>query len=118
MIAPSTREAPGLASPARGTAVGEMDAGVVVRGQISDLQTAIAGAVEEQTATTNEMSRNVNEATRGVETIAENSNRVAAAAGSTATAVSGRTDAETDLARLAEQLDTLVGRFRCQRADR
>ena len=43
-------------------AIGRIDE---VIGQISDYQTTIASAVEEQTATTNEMSRSVNEAAQG-----------------------------------------------------
>src|SRR3712207_9208690 len=40
--------------------------------QISDRQTTIASAVEEQTATTNEMSRSVQEAAQGSGQIADN----------------------------------------------
>ena len=52
-----------------------------VIGQISDYQTTIASAVEEQTVTTNEMSRSVAEAAAGSTEIAANVAGVAEAAG-------------------------------------
>ena len=51
--------------------------------EINDFQTTIASAVEEQTATTNEMNRNVAEAATGSGEIAANIAGVATAAGST-----------------------------------
>ncbi len=50
-------------------AIGEI--GEII-GQINDLQGAIASAVEEQTATTNEITRNVSDAARGSSEIAQN----------------------------------------------
>ena len=50
-------------------AIGEISA---IIGEISDIQHTIASAVEEQTATTNEISRNISEAARGSTEIAEN----------------------------------------------
>ena len=55
--------------------------------QISDRQTTIASAVEEQTATTNEMSRSVQEAASGTTEIATNITGVSAAADSTTQAL-------------------------------
>ena len=51
--------------------------------QINDIQNTIASAVEEQTATTGEISRNVSEAARGSNEIAQNITGVAQAARST-----------------------------------
>lgn len=51
--------------------------------KINDIQNTIAGAVEEQTATTNEIGRNVTEAAKGASEIAENISGVAQAAKST-----------------------------------
>lgn len=51
--------------------------------EISTIQTTIAAAVEEQTATTQEMSRNVTEVAQGAQQIAENIGGVAASAIST-----------------------------------
>ena len=58
-------------------AIGEISS---IIGQISQIQTTIASAVEEQTATTGEMSRNVTEAARGSLEIAANITAVAQAA--------------------------------------
>ena len=78
---------------------------------INDYQLTIASAVEEQTATTNEMSRNVAEASTGSGEISSNISGVAAAAESTTVSVSQTLDAITELARMAAELRTEVGRF-------
>jgi methyl-accepting chemotaxis protein len=82
-------------------------------GQISQIQTTIAGAVEEQTATTNEMSRNVSHAARAAGEIADNIGGVARAAESTAASVGQSQRATDDLEQLAEELHAMVGKFRC-----
>jgi methyl-accepting chemotaxis protein len=58
-------------------AIGEISE---IIGRVADLQTTIAAAVEEQTATTNEIARSVTEAARGSSEIAENITSVAMAA--------------------------------------
>ena len=80
-------------------------------GQISDRQTTIASAVEEQTATTNEMSRSVQEAAGGSTQIAENITGVSAAADSTTQALTQTRTAVDELSRMAADLRTTVGRF-------
>ena len=82
-----------------------------VIGQINDFQATIASAVEEQTATTNEMNRNVADAATGSGEIASNISGVAEAAGSTSEGVVRAQQAVTELARLSEDLGELVGRF-------
>ena len=79
--------------------------------QISDRQTTIASAVEEQTATTNEMSRSVQEAASGSTQIAENITGVSAAADSTTQALTQTRTAVDELSRMAADLRTTVGRF-------
>jgi methyl-accepting chemotaxis protein len=79
--------------------------------QISDRQTTIASAVEEQTATTNEMSRSVQEAASGSGQIAENIVGVSAAAGSTTQALTQTRTAVDELSRMAADLRTTVGTF-------
>jgi methyl-accepting chemotaxis protein len=79
--------------------------------QISDRQTTIASAVEEQTATTNEMSRSVQEAAQGSGQIAENITGVSTAAGSTTQALTQTRTAVDELSRMAADLRTTVGRF-------
>ena len=79
--------------------------------QISDRQTTIASAVEEQTATTNEMSRSVQEAASGSGQIAENITGVSAAADSTTQALTQTRLAVDELSRMAADLRTNVSRF-------
>lgn len=77
----------------------------------------IATAVEEQSATTSEMSRNVAEAARGAATISSNIQGVADAAQNTSTNV-GEAQTETEaLARVANQLREWVGQFKVGSAD-
>jgi len=79
--------------------------------QINDIQNTIASAVEEQTATTGEISRNVAEAAKGSTEIAHNISGVAQAAqGTTAGAVNAKNSAD-ELSRLAVDLQKLVARF-------
>ncbi|MGY1602055.1 methyl-accepting chemotaxis protein [Geodermatophilus sp. SYSU D00815] len=79
--------------------------------QISDRQTTIASAVEEQTATTNEMSRSVQEAAGGSGQIAENITSVSTAADSTTQALAQTRTAVGELSRMAADLRSTVGRF-------
>lgn len=87
----------------------EQIASIIV--SINDHQVTIASAVEEQTATTNEMSRAVAEAAVGASDIASNITGVATAARTTSEAVSQVEDAAGDLARLATALHDKVVTF-------
>ena len=78
---------------------------------INDYQLTIASAVEEQTATTNEMARNVAEASTGSGEIATNISGVATAADTTTQAVNQTQAAVDELSRMASDLRTEVGRF-------
>ena len=80
--------------------------------RISDFQTTIASAVEEQTATTSEMNRNVSEAATGSSEIAANITGVAAAAERTSMGIGQTQQAAGELAHLSAELQHLVGRFR------
>ncbi|RYV52645.1 methyl-accepting chemotaxis protein [Pengzhenrongella frigida] len=80
--------------------------------RINDFQTTIASAVEEQTATTNEMSRSVTEAAAGSTAIAANIVGVAHAARATTGAVEESQRAGRELARVSGELRELVGQFR------
>ncbi|GGQ49681.1 methyl-accepting chemotaxis protein [Couchioplanes azureus] len=80
--------------------------------RINELQTTIAGAVEEQTATTQEMSRNVDEAASGSADIAATIGSVAEAVQHTTAGSADTGRAAEELAGLAAQLKTLVGQFR------
>ena len=87
--------------------------------KISHISTAIATAVEEQSATTGEMARNVSEAARGASTIATQHQR---SGGSGAEHHHQRQpDSEPrveQLARMASQLRELVGRFKVRAENR
>ncbi|HKI31568.1 MAG TPA: methyl-accepting chemotaxis protein [Gemmataceae bacterium] len=80
--------------------------------KVNDISSTIAGAVEEQTATTNEMGRNVAEAAKGSGEIAQNITTVAQAAGSTTEGAGNAQKAASELARMAAELQELVGQFR------
>ena len=82
-----------------------------VIGQINDFQLTIASAVEEQTATTNEMSRSVQEAAGGSTEIATNITGVSTAAASTTQALGQTRVAVDELARMADDLRGSVARF-------
>ena len=80
--------------------------------QISDIQTAIAGAIEEQTVTTNEINRNIVEAARGSSEIAGNIHSVAQSAETFRTGASDSQAAAIELARMAQELQQLISQFR------
>ncbi len=84
--------------------------------QINDIANNIAGAVEEQTATTNEIAINVAEAAQGGKQVAENINSVAGAANSTTEGASNTQSAATELSLMASELQQLVGQFRFDEA--
>ncbi len=79
--------------------------------RISDYQTTIASAVEEQTATTSEVTRNVSNAALGAKDISHNVTGVAQAAQTTAAAVTESQAATADLARMSADLQRLVAQF-------
>ena len=78
---------------------------------INTYQLTIASAVEEQTATTQEMGRNVSQAASGSGEIAANIGGVAAASASTTEALAASRSAVTQLSTMAEQLRAKVSRF-------
>jgi methyl-accepting chemotaxis protein len=80
--------------------------------QINSISNTIASAVEEQSATTNEMSRNVTEAAKGTADISQNVTGVADAAKSTSQGAGDTQTAATELARMAAELQSLVGQFK------
>ncbi len=79
--------------------------------KIAEIQTTIASAVEEQTATTNEMGRNVGEAAMGTSEIAQNITGVAQAAIATSQGAADSLHASSELARMAAELQAIVSRF-------
>jgi methyl-accepting chemotaxis protein len=85
---------------------------VDIIGKLGDYQTTIASAVEEQTATTNEMSRSINQAAASSAEIATNIAGIAEAARTTTSGVADATQAAEELSRTSHQLRSLVSQFR------
>ena len=84
----------------------------MIIGTINDISSTIAAAVEEQTVTTNEITRNVTEASRGSGEIAENIGGVATAAQNTTKGANDTLGAAKGLSEMASQLQQLVDRFK------
>ncbi|WP_243755159.1 methyl-accepting chemotaxis protein [Paractinoplanes brasiliensis] len=80
--------------------------------RINDYQLTIASAVEQQTATTSEMSRSVAEAAGGVANIATNVTNVATSAQATNATLAEADATVAELSGLASELLTAVNRFR------
>ncbi|MEU0557772.1 methyl-accepting chemotaxis protein [Dactylosporangium sp. NPDC006015] len=80
--------------------------------EINQYQATIASAVEEQSATTAEMSRSVAEAATGADRIAGSISGVATAAATTTRGVAEAQSAAAGLAQMSQDLRQLVGQFR------
>ncbi len=91
------------------TAIGEISA-IIER--INDIQLTIASAVEEQTATTQEMNRTLSEAADGAGNIASTIAGVSDATRRTTETIGETGQAAAELAVLSGQLQDLVSRFR------
>jgi methyl-accepting chemotaxis protein len=86
--------------------------------QINNISATIATAVEEQSATTNEMTRNSREAASGAGDISANIAGVAQAAEGTLGRAQESQKAARDLASIASELTELMRQFKIERADR
>ncbi len=94
---------------------GAIEAITKIRGiidEISDLQSSIAGAVEEQSATAEEIGRSVSQAAEGTSAIADNVNSVAASARGTSENATKTSAATESLSAVANQLEQMVSEFR------
>jgi methyl-accepting chemotaxis protein len=78
--------------------------------QINDISNTIASAVEEQSATTNEIARNATEAAKGSSEISKNITQVSEAAKSTTEGANNTLTAATELAKLAGDLKGIVAK--------
>ncbi|MFQ1000833.1 methyl-accepting chemotaxis protein [Modestobacter sp. SSW1-42] len=83
--------------------------------QMNDFQQTIASAVEEQSATTAEMSRNVAQAATGTEGVSADVRTVTAATRSTAESTESTRETAAALAAITEELRGLVSRFELPR---
>lgn len=79
--------------------------------QIHDLQNTVASAIEEQSATTNEMARNVQEAAQGSKDIAQNITGVAQAAQNTTIGADETQRSASELSHMADQLKVALATF-------
>ncbi|MDQ1295043.1 MAG: methyl-accepting chemotaxis protein [Actinomycetota bacterium] len=91
------------------SAIGEISS---VIGQINEFQAGIAGAVEQQTATTTQMNRSVAEAAQGAQSIASTISGVATASQTTTDGVDQSRQAVGELSQMAHQLHDMIARFR------
>ena len=85
-----------------------------VIGEISDLQTVIAGAVEEQSATTQSMGETLRQVAVGSTSVATSIAQLADASTGTTEAAVQQKDAGSGLTAMAEEMASLVSRFRLQ----
>ncbi len=76
--------------------------------KLNNISMSIAAAVEQQTATTNEVSRIIQESNRGVEGISQTVKVVSEAADQSSTGASQTLEAAKELSQLAEKLKELV----------
>jgi methyl-accepting chemotaxis protein len=90
------------------TAIGQI--GTVVR-QISELQSTISSAIEEQAATTSEIDRNVTEAAKASSEIAQNVSGIAQAAGEAASGATAGHQASTELSQMASGLEKMLAQY-------
>ncbi|HWG99695.1 MAG TPA: methyl-accepting chemotaxis protein [Pilimelia sp.] len=81
-------------------------------GRINDYQVTIASAVEEQSATTNEMNRNVARAASGSAEIAVNIGEVAGIVRDTTEHMNSSSRTTAGVAKLSTELSSIVSRFR------
>jgi methyl-accepting chemotaxis protein len=100
-----------IRSDATGAVAALDEVGRVIR-EIHSLQTSVAVAVEEQTATTNEMARNLLDAERGSSEIARSIRGVADSGKSTARAADDVQKTAKELARMSEEILAVVRRFK------
>jgi|GEM_PF-477916 methyl-accepting chemotaxis protein len=95
-----------------GNAVSAIQGTMEIISRIADLQTAIAGAVEEQNTTTSDIAKRVSETASMSREIAENLGAVSSAAAGTVNGAADTRKAAEELARMAAELQQLVERFR------
>ncbi|AOS45616.1 Biofilm dispersion protein BdlA [Lacunisphaera limnophila] len=89
------------------TAIGDISR---IIGQINDIQSTIASAVEEQSATTNEIARNASEAAAGSADMAKNITGISQATRATTEGARNTLSAAQELSKLAADLKAIVDR--------
>jgi len=81
-------------------------------GRVNDISATIATAVEQQSATTSEISRNVTEAAKGSGEVTKNISGVATAAHSASLGAAESQKSTQELALMSTELRELVGQFK------
>jgi methyl-accepting chemotaxis protein len=107
-----SRKIEAIQSDTKGAVEAIAQIGTIIN-QINDIQNTIASAVEEQTATTGEISRNIGEAAKGSHEIAQNITGVAQAARSTTEGASNTKSSADELSKIALDMQKLVSEFKC-----
>lgn len=85
--------------------------------QVNNISGTIATAVEEQSATTNEMTRNIGDAAKGSTEITRNVEGVSQAAHGTSASAQESQKASNEIARMAVALNGLVAQFQLDRGE-
>ena len=83
-----------------------------VVGQISEISTTIAGAIEEQAVTTTEITRNISEAAEGTHQVVQNYAEITSASKTTAEGTGSIFTASQNLSRMGTELKALVEKYR------
>jgi methyl-accepting chemotaxis protein len=96
-------------------AIGAIGAITGIIGQVNEHSTTIAAAVEQQTATTNEMGRNIVEAATGSSQIAQSVSGVATSAQVTADGVAEAQRTAENLQAMSRELQEIVNQFQVAR---
>jgi len=91
------------------TSIGDVS---TVIDKINGISTTIASAVEEQTATTGEMARNINDAASGSQNIADNLATLAKSVESTKQGAGDTQIASANLSKMAEELRVLIEKLK------
>jgi len=94
-----------------GTCVTAIGGVTKIIGEMSQISSVIAAAVEEQSAATSEISRTVSEATQGAADIAQNISGVAEASQSTASGAAEALSAAEGLVGMAKTMEELVAKY-------
>ena len=82
-----------------------------IMNQVNQYQTTIASAVEEQSATTQEITRNVTSAANGVDVISTGSSELLAASEELLGSVESALSASGESTQISEHVQGLLGRF-------
>jgi methyl-accepting chemotaxis protein len=106
-----TRKIGGIQSDTRGAVEAIAQISEVIT-QVNEISNTIASAVEQQTATTNEIARNLAEAAQGGKHVRDSITSVGKVARDTSNGAANTQTAATELARMATDLQKLVGQFK------